>query len=165
MRESPSCVVELRRFGVWRMAVGIVAAAAIASMAAWAGLPLADQSSNAPWIAMVAALLAVMSALIAASLARVEPGTLACIDGSWTFTCRRRGVDRVESGALTVAVDLGSFLLLTLTHADSSRRVARRWLPVQRRGLEADWHALRYAVYSPPPAIPAAASTSEPLPE
>jgi hypothetical protein len=26
------------------------------------------------------------------------------------------------------------------------------WLPVQRRGLEAQWHALRCAVYSPRPA-------------
>ena len=148
MRESPSCVVELRRFGVWRIAVGTVAVAAIAAMAAWAGLAIADRSNDVAWIATVASLLAVMSALIATSLARVEPGTLACIDGGWTFTCRRRGVDCVESGALTVAVDLGSFLLLTLTRADGSRRAARRWLPVQRRGLEADWHALRCAVHA-----------------
>ena len=48
----------------------------------------------------------------------------------------------------------GAFMLLVLTRLHGSNRLARRWLPVQRRGLEADWHALRCAVYSPPPVAP-----------
>ncbi len=52
--------------------------------------------------------------------------------------------------AVAVAVDLGSFLLLTLAGTGDGERRSRRWLPVQRRGLENDWHALRCAVYSPP---------------
>ena len=165
MRERLSCVVELRRFGVWRAAVCAVAATAIAAMAAWGGFALATGSSGSPLIAALAAALAVGSALLAVSLARVEPGTLACSDDGWTFTSRRRGVERVESGALTVAVDLGSFLLLTLTRVDGSHLVARRWLPVQRRGLEADWHALRCAVHAPPPVAPDPAAANEPLAE
>ncbi len=165
MRSRLSCVVELRRFGVWRSAVFAVAAAAVAAMAAWGGLALATGSNGSTVIATIAAAMAVLSALLAVSLGRVEPGTLTCSDGGWTFTSRRGGVERVESGELTVAVDLGSFLLLTLTRADASHRNARRWLPVQRRGLEADWHALRCAVHSPPPVAPDAAAPNEPLAE
>jgi hypothetical protein len=165
MRERPSCVVELRRFGVWRSAVALVAVAAIAAMAAWAGLALANRASDSAAIAAVATALAGLSLWLAASLARVDGGTLACVDGGWTLAYRRYGVDRIEAGALTVALDLGSFLLLTLTRTGGPRRLARRWLPVQRRGLEADWHALRCAVYSPPPAASDAAAANEPLTE
>ena len=161
MRERLSCVVELRRFGVWRAAVVAVAATAISAMAAWGGLALATGASESATIATIAAAMAVLSALLAASLARVEPGTLACSDGVWTFTSRRRGIERVESGALTVAIDLGSFVLLTLTGSDGSRL----WLPVQRRGLEADWHVLRCAVYAPPPVVTDATAANESLAE
>ena len=51
---------------------------------------------------------------------------------------------------MTVAIDLGSFLLLSLVGADAGACRSGRWLPVQRRGLELQWHALRCAVYSPP---------------
>ena len=164
MREFPSCVVELRRFGVWRAAVCIGAGAAIAAMTAWAGSAIGDRSSDAALITAVASLLAVMSALMAMLLARVEHGRLACVDGGWSFTFRDRGDDRIESSTLAVAVGLGSFRL-KLILADS----ARRWLPVQRRGREGDRHAPHCAVYSPPPAALSAtsisAAASEPLPE
>ena len=165
MRERLSCVVELRRFDVWRAAVALVAVAAIAAMAAWGGLALAAGSTGSTLIATIAVAMAGLSALLAVSLARVEPGTLACADGCWTFACRPGGVDRIESGTLAVAIDLGSFLLLTLTRSDASRPSSRRWLPVQRRGLESVWHALRCAVYSPPPVAPEAAAANPPLTE
>jgi hypothetical protein len=162
MRERFSCVVEVHRFGVWRAAVAVVATAAIAAMAAWGGLALATGSSGSTLIATIAAAMAILSALLAASLTRVEPGTLACADGCWTYACRPHGVDRIESGTLAVAIDLGAFLLLTLTRGDATRRSARRWLPVQRRGLESAWHALRCAVYSPPPVASEAAAANPP---
>jgi hypothetical protein len=165
MRERLSCVVELRRFGVWRAAVSAVAAAAVAAMAAWGGLALATGSNGSTLIATIALALAGLSALLAVSLMRVEPGTLACADGCWTYASRSRGVERVESGTLAVAVDLGSFLLLTLTCGEASRRSSRRWLPVQRSGLESAWHALRCAVYSPPPVAPEAAAANPPFTE
>ena len=143
----------------------LVAGAAIAAMATWGGLALVTRSSDSALIATVAAAMACASALLAASLARVEPGALACVDGAWTFATGRGGVERTESGTLAVALDLGSFLLLSLTRTDVSRRPERRWLPVQRRGLEGDWHALRCAVYSPPPVAPKAAAANEPLTE
>ena len=105
-------------------------------------------------VALVAAIaLAIVTVAIAVSLIRdVEPGVFSYRDGHASFaptSARRPGV---ASADLAVAIDLGSFLLLTLSTSDGGRR-SRRWLPVQRRGLEQDWHALRCAVHAPPPAI------------
>lgn len=153
MRERPSCVIELRRFGLWRAAIAVVVLLAIAAMAAWAGLALANPTHDWALIVTVAAVMALASALLAGSLMSVPAGTLAAADGVWTFTFDRDGIERIESGSLVVALDFGAFLLLSLTRVHGSNRLARRWLPVQRRGLESEWHALRCAAYSPLPAV------------
>jgi len=149
MRESPAVQVHLRRFGAWRAAVVSIALAAVAASTAWA---VAQAGSHADRdLAVVLAVAGVLSAAtiaLAVSLARVASGVLASEAGSWTFT-PDAGPSR--SGALTVAIDLGSFLLLRL----ESRGHAHVWLPVQRRGLEPEWHALRCAVHSPPRPAPA----------
>ncbi len=62
----------------------------------------------------------------------------------WTFASDHPGSAPLP-GELAVALDLGSFLLLTLAGPGVRRR-----LPVQRRGLEREWQPLRRAVYSPP---------------
>ena len=56
------------------------------------------------------------------------------------------------SGELTAAIDLGPWMLLKFAPEMPGRT---SWLPVQRRGLETQWHALRCAVYSPRPAAEA----------
>jgi hypothetical protein len=48
-------------------------------------------------------------------------------------------------GELGVMLDLGAWMLLRFKPLPSGKVV---WLPVQRRGLEAEWHALRCAVYA-----------------
>ena len=53
------------------------------------------------------------------------------------------------AGELSVAIDLGPWMLLRFK---PERRARASWLPVQRAGLETQWHALRCAVYSPRPA-------------
>jgi len=55
------------------------------------------------------------------------------------------------SGDLSVAIDLGAWMLLRFSPALPQARPRSTWLPVQRHGLEAQWHALRCAVYSPRP--------------
>jgi hypothetical protein len=52
-------------------------------------------------------------------------------------------------GGMKVVIDLGPWMLLSFTPAAPGRLMS--WLPVQRRGLEPQWHALRCAVYSPRP--------------
>jgi hypothetical protein len=156
MRESLFFEVRVRRFEVWQMASGTVAFAAIAAVTAWAVAMWDTQSQTGAAIVVgSAALLAMMTIAAGLSLARVEGGILACRDGLWTYV---PDVGVARSGALEVAIDLGAFLLLRLV----DRGRVTTWLPVQRRGLEREWHALRCAVYSPPP-VAGASPTAPPL--
>jgi hypothetical protein len=125
--------------------VAAVAAAARAALAVWAALAAATADA-ATWILATAIGLGLGAVLLALSLVRVEGGALACRDGRWMFA-PDRSPDVPLPGELAVAIDLGSFLLLSFAGAGGRHR---RWLPVQRRGLECDGHALRCAVYSPP---------------
>jgi hypothetical protein len=146
--------VRLRRFAVWQTAVGVVAALAVAAVAAWAVAMFDAQSPAArAFVVGFATVLAAATIAAALSLARVQGGVLALREGAWTFT---PNVGPLRSGALEVAIDFGAFLLLRL----GTRRRTSVWLPVQRRGLEAEWHALRCAVYSPPPAAAGAPTAS-----
>ena len=156
MRESLTVEVDVCRFRVWRAAVFVVAPAAAASLAMWAfslqAMPLA-----ASWL--VAVLGVAGSAWVARSLAEVEAGSLRCAGGSWSFSpeapnsvagsLAQAGADAVE---LEVAMDLGSFLLLRLSPAPGAARRRKRWLPVERAGIESRWQLLRCAVYAPRPA-------------
>ena len=158
-RESVFFEARLRRFEIWRAAVGIVALGAVTASSAWAVSSLAAvDGSRALVIAGLAALLALGTLWLAAALWRTERGLLACRDGAWSFASE---VAPVRTGALEVALDLGSFLLLRL----GDRRRTAIWLPVQRLGLESEWHALRCAVYSPPPTARATPGHSASLPE
>ncbi len=57
-----------------------------------------------------------------------------------------------QAGEIAVAVDLGSWMLLSFVPQGAPGVFGpgrnRRWIAVQRRGLETQWHALRCAVYS-----------------
>jgi hypothetical protein len=152
MRESVFFEVSLRRFDVWQAAVAAVAGAAIATSVAWAASTFASQSpSGARVVVAVAALLVLATLALARSLVGIGPGVLAGRDGVWSYAPERGAV---RAGSLTVALDLGSFLLLRV---GAGRAVV--WLPVQRRGLERQWHALRCAVYAP---MPSAAGSPAP---
>src|SRR5947208_1365776 len=133
MRESVFFELRLRRFGVWRLAVGSVAGAAILVLAAWAaGTWDSQEPFGRAVVAAVAGALALGTIAVSASLARVPAGILTCIDGAWSYASDA-GLRR--SGRLEVAMDLGAFLLLRLV----DERQHGAWVPVQRRGLEAQW--------------------------
>jgi hypothetical protein len=143
MRESVFFELRLRRFGVWQGAVWLVAGAAIAAVAAWALTMFDSEQSGRALVIAVAAGLSLATIALAISLVLVEGGLLTRSEGVWTFlsdTGARR------TGTLEVSMDLGAFMLLRLV--ERQRTIA--WLPVQRRGVETQWHALRCAVYSPP---------------
>jgi hypothetical protein len=143
MRESVFFELRLRRFGVWQGAVWLVAGAAIAAVAAWALTMFDSEQSGRALVIAVAAGLSLATIALAISLVLVEGGLLTGSEGVWTFlsdTGARR------TGTLEVSMDLGAFMLLRLV--ERQRTIA--WLPVQRRGVETQWHALRCAVYSPP---------------
>ena len=137
MRASPACQVSLQRFGAWRVAVCSLALAGAAAMTGWL---IGRESPVAIGWMMPAAAVALAILALAVSLWRVPAQSLRWDGQAWQLDA--------APGELSVAIDLGPWMLLRFTPGASSRT---RWLPVQRRGLEAQWHALRCAVYAPRP--------------
>ncbi|MBC8058151.1 MAG: hypothetical protein H7Y61_16380 [Rhizobiales bacterium] len=146
MRAAPACQVSLRRFGLWRGAVLALTALAVASIVAWAST---REGSVTPMLLMASALSTLATVALGVSLARVSPTGLRWDGRAWHLG---PATDDTAPGELTVAIDLGPWMLLRFAPTMTEARARVVWLPVQRRGLEAEWHALRCAVYSPRPA-------------
>ena len=146
MRASPAFQVVLERFGGWRVAVLAAALAGVIVMLAWlaSSQPLVSVASR--WSAAVASLVLL---LFGASAARVAPVSLRWDGQLWHLGPPESAGHEPDSGALHVALDFGPWMLLRFEPAESAWRARPTWLPVQRRGLESHWHALRCAVYSP----------------
>jgi hypothetical protein len=144
MRAAPAFQVSLRRFGVWRGAVLTLAALAMATMAAW----LFTQERPigiVTWLVTGSSIAAV--AVLAARTVRVPPVDLGWDGRTWSVG---PSPDESSPGDLHVAIDLGRWMLLRFNPAAPAGAPAI-WLPVQRLGLESQWHALRCSVYSPRP--------------
>jgi hypothetical protein len=93
----------------------------------------------------------VLSVWFGVSVAKVQPAEL-CWDGQcWALRALRPASSESTVGEVSVVVDLGIWMMLHFVPATSPRRARALWLPVQRRGIESQWHALRCAVYSPRP--------------
>ena len=141
MRASPPCQVSLQRFGVWRAALVAIALAGCSSTAVWL-------SGREPPVSVGLMLGVATSALltlgVTVSLWRVPACSLRWDGQAWQLDA--------APGELRVAIDVGPWMLLNFTSEAPGRRMS--WLPVQRRGLEPQWHALRCAVYSPRPQDP-----------
>ena len=140
----------LRAFGIWYAGVGVlVLLGGAVVLGWWLALP-----APASGVATLGALLAAACLGAAVFAVRRVPPTRLHWDGQRWFV----GVGGPESSDpsatdLTVAIDLGGWMLLRLLRQDAPRWQRPLWLPAQRRGHAAQWHALRCAVYSPRPAV------------
>ena len=152
MRAAPPVQILLCRFGIWRIAVsGIATTACLAS-----GLWLA-QRSPAPSVAILTATGAsvLIAACICWQLLRMQPTSLRWDGEAWHVGPPETLGNEPVAGDVEVAIDLGMWMLLRFAREGSISRRSVTWLPIQRWGLEAQWHALRCAVYSPrsPPGV------------
>ena len=149
MRTAPALQVSLTRFGIWRAAMWVLTLLGMLTAAGW----LVGQEGLA--VAAKGAAMAVLAAGLLGlgmSLMRLPARRL-----SWDGQCWALGhleARRAEpvAGEISVAIDLGPWMLLCFRPNASARWLQPMqsvWLPVQRRGLELQWHALRCAVYSP----------------
>ncbi len=149
MTRTPPFQVHVRRFGVWRTAVAALLLAAIAAQAAW----VAARHDDTPgWLLALLSTLCV--ALIAAAAPQLRRHAVAL---HWDSRCWRLGAISASGhdlppGNLTIALDLGCWMLLKFEPEGAAGHRRATWLPVQRRGLEGEWHALRCAVYCARPA-------------
>ena len=149
MRASPAFQVVLDRFGLWRWAVIVCALSGAAALVAWlAWQPAPPLPAPFQWITVAVAFLLLTWG---AASARVRPVSLRWDGQLWHLGPPASAGHEPRTGALRVLVDLGPWMLLRFVPADSTWRRGAIWLPVQRRGLESQWHALRCAVHSPRP--------------
>ena len=157
MRAAPAIQVSLNRFGAWRVAMLVLALLAGLAAVGW----LAGQEAlvgTRKGFAMFAA--AALLLWLGVSLARVHAMELRWDGQCWALRpMLPAGTDPVV-GEISVAVDVGPWMLLRFRPWKRSRWAQATWLPVQRWGMKPRWHALRCAVYSPRPL--AAADVSAP---
>ena len=148
MRASPAIHVSLNRFGLWRAAVWSLALAATAAILVW----LFDRDPPAAAALQFAAATGLCAAFwLAVGLARVRPVGLRWDGQVWHLSRAHGPAAEPVAGDVVLAIDLGVWMLLRFEPAARVAGIRRVWLPVQRVGLEAEWHALRCAVYSPRP--------------
>ena len=149
MRTAPALQVTLIRFGSWQAAVSVLAVLGTLALAGW----LVGQEGLAS-VAKGAAM-AVVAALLwglGRSLTRLPAHRLSWDGQCWALLCMAAGGTEPIAGEISVAIDLGPWMLLRFRPIAASPwwpSMQLTWLPVQRRGIEPQWHALRCAVYSP----------------
>jgi hypothetical protein len=149
MRASPAFQVTVQRFGAWRSGVLALVLAAAAALGAWIAAP-----DNVHPLRIRLAVAAAGALLLAggASRLRCRSASLRWDTTKWHLGPASTKGEEPHSGRLAVAIDLGAWMLLRFRHDGAAGRRRSMWLPVQRRGLESQWHALRCAVYSARPA-------------
>ncbi len=150
MRAAPPIGVKLRRFEAWKAAVVLLGALGDIVLIAWASIR--PEPIRGIEVAAVAALLIASTGLLVALLRHAAPTELRWDGRAWHLG---PASGATTGGDIEVAIDLGAWLLLRFSAGEGPlghRRGRVRWLPVQRRGLEPQWHALRCALYAPRPA-------------
>jgi len=118
-------------------------------MAAWA---VAAPQGRPVWILLLGTASLAAAIGLSASLSAVVPLTLRWDGQGWTLGPAAPAGNEPWPGDVTVCIDLGNWMLLRFRHRSSGRLPKVTWLPVQRRGQPAQWHALRCALYSTRPA-------------
>jgi len=129
MQAPPAFSVSVVRFGVWRGICLAASLAAVSAALAWA-CSLWDTRPLATVVPMM------VLPMVWRAMRAHQPFHLRWDTQAWHLG--------PIAGRLSVAVDAGGWMLLCFTPEGGRRS---RWLPVQRRGLEVAWHALRCTVY------------------
>ena len=144
MRVSPTLQVTVCRYAAWHWSCAFCIGAALTSLAVWWAL-LAKPPSGVE-TALAAA--SVVVGLVALGRLRSPAVDLRWDSQRWWIDSpdahlREREVARVEA-----VIDFSFWMLLRVRLAAARPWAAVVWIPVQRRGLESQWHALRCAVYT-----------------
>lgn len=145
MRAAPPLRVKVERFDVWNALLAGLGLLVVLVAGVWFA---SDHGGLPPWCGWLFAFFTAASVLGVGCGLRWLPVFLRWDSRHWY--CARQGNADQEDGPrrVRVPIDLGVFMLLRLESHDDSNPMSPRWLPVQRRGLPADWHALRCAVHS-----------------
>jgi hypothetical protein len=149
MRAFAATQFTLTRFGIWRWAVLCLGVLVAMIIGAWfVTQPQRWRAAPVPWALFVI----VLTGWLLAVQPRTTPLSLRWDGQRWHVGPADSAGHEPWAGELQVAIDLGAWMLLRFVPDADVHGCAVTWLPVQRRGLAAQWHALRCAVYSPRPA-------------
>lgn len=155
MHASPPFHMTVRRFGVWQAALVLVTVATAAALGMWSQHALAFAAA---WVWASAGLFTLSCTAVFVHAWRLKPMSLRWDMQRWYLAPVATAGDELPAGSITVAMDLGAWMLLHFVPDEAGRLHRGTWLPVQRRGHEAHWHALRATVYcARPVAWPTAA--------
>jgi hypothetical protein len=146
VRASPAFHATVSQFGQWRAALVMLTIAAMVILIAWF---LAFVEPHSLWTTAGFALVLAGLSWNLSSFIRMRPVSLRWDGQCWHWGPAASGGHEPWVGHMEVCVDLGCWMLLRLMPESNARRMKKHWLAVQQRGLEAHWHALRCAVYSP----------------
>ena len=145
MRAAPPLRVKVERFEVWNALLAGLGALVLGVAGAWW---VGNHAGLALWCEWLVGCFTIASVVGLGTCLRRLPVVLRWDSQHWY--CARQGDTDQEDGPWRVRapIDWGGFMLLRLEPQDDSNPMTPRWLPVQRLGLQADWHALRCAVHS-----------------
>lgn len=146
MQAAPVVQLTIRRFGAWNGFLILISTSVLCACGFWLVLRPADLSGWERWLVGGSLLAALLS--FCASIRR-HPVGLRWDRQGWYLMEMSRDSDEIGPVQVQVMIDLGGWMLLKFTSDAPREGRCARWLPVQRHGLEARWHALRCAVYSP----------------
>lgn len=146
MQAAPAVQVLVQRFTIWNGALFLIGAAAVAVCGAWFGLRNEEVSLRSAAL-MVSALLMGLAGLCGSI--RRHPVRMRWDSQCWTLAESSRPSDEIAPCQAHVVIDAGAWLLLKFVPEGVLSRRSALWLPVQRPGIEDQWHALRCALCSP----------------
>ena len=145
----------VRRFGAWRFVVAFIVCVAGVALGTWAVRAAATHP-----LAFIGSLLVfgLCATLLARQVFRLQAVSLRWYTQRWHLGPAGMAGHEPVSGQVAIALDLGGWMLLRFLPEAGLPRRRGVWLPVQRRGHEAAWPALRSTVYCARPVpLPAVA--------
>jgi hypothetical protein len=140
-RSAPAAHVLVERFGLWNGGIAVLVLLSSASLTAW----LLDAVGTPGGLSAVA---------LAFPLFALRPRAFSLRwDGQvWHLGPAQSAGDEPWPVELAVRVDLGAWVLLQVRPSSGFPR-NWIWLPIQKRGLEPAWHALRCALFAAGPVL------------
>jgi hypothetical protein len=146
MRAAPVFQISLHHFGVWRFAIYFLSVLSNLVFATWLWM---HEAFAQPLAWGVFVLMMVLTGLLARTLLHNPALGLRWDGQAWHVGQWPAASDSWTPGSMQVMLDLGFWMLLRFTPSAWAPDAAPQWLPVQRLGLEAQWHGLRCSLYSP----------------
>jgi hypothetical protein len=142
MRAAPAVSIESSAPPEARVAVGLIGFFAMCTTLVWAGASGGGLLFGVPLVSLA------LTLHLLAELHAVPRRRLRWDGFRWGSKPGRPGADE-RCGDVSVAIDLGGFLLLHFVAAYGPRDGRSVWLPLRQGHIRGDWHALRCALYSP----------------